>query len=499
MLKNIQKQLLLKYPLLWNTKFIPMLILGILFHLLYFTLGYIDGTIDFSNQQNINLETFTVLFGILFSIITIILWLVFYFKNNALKSFYKKSKEAIFYEWLQIFIICLLLTSFYLPFHFGKQLHQKSYFSLEETKNRCRIISNADFFIDGSFGATEIDSLASGLIDSLGNKVDLYKDNQYTGRQDYIYFDYVLFKGKKYNQYSLVNRNIFDFKINTEEEDSIQRITVQNWLHTHDIVAVKNLMESHLKILKEHHLETNLTLEKWFEITYNSPDFVKFQYIKPQLKDYGEYEPYNRYEESYQQPYQKYENSKYSKFYIQQNVLKEKYDIVSDAHVNPYFDGKETVIYLYLGLGLSLLVFSFRITSGKSWLIALITTGILNIIFGIFSALSSSEITYIIFILLIIMASSIYFLSILYSRQSVKLSRIVLNILLWSFSFFIPIIYILVLAYYDKNDNYINPSKEREWLREHFLDMWCFNFVFIVILLFFLSTAIRNWKGLAEE
>lgn len=90
-----------------------------------------------------------------------------------LKSFYSKSKYSLFYEWLQIFVVSTLLITFYLPFSVGKQLHQKSYYSLEETTNRRETIATADMFIDGSFAETEIDSLASGLIDSLGNKIAL--------------------------------------------------------------------------------------------------------------------------------------------------------------------------------------------------------------------------------------------------------------------------------------------------------------------------------------
>ncbi|WP_130734548.1 hypothetical protein [Flavobacterium sp. J27] len=513
MLKNIQKQLLLKYPLLWNTKFIPMLSIGVIFHLLYFTLGYIDGTIDFSNQNNITIETFSILFGILFCIVTIILWLVFYFKNNALKSFYKKSKEAVFYEWLQIFIICLLLTSFYLPFHFGKQLHQKSYFSLEETKNRCRMISNADFFIDGSFRGTEIDSLASGLIDSLGNKVKIYdEDNDYYRREDIVYFEFIQFKDKKYDKYSLLNRNIFPFTINTTKEDSIQRIMVQNWLHTNDKLAVKNLMSNYLKMVNEHHLKTNLTLEKWFEVTYNNPDFKKFLYIKPYWEEYNEYEPYNEYEELDLQPYNRYDNSKYSKFYVQQNVLKEKYDIISDAHTNPYFINEMLLTFLYIALGLSILIFSFRVASGKSWLIALVIFGILNIIAG-FGSITigyfyrysiKEEVVYIIICLFFILFFLVYYFTRTHIYKKKKYTEIALILVLWSYTFIIPFIYLCILGYFKKKYE-LNEFNERVrpllyyTLKDNFELMLLLNFIISVLTLFIFSYSIRKWKGLSEE
>ena len=71
MFKDIQKQLLLKYPLLWNTKFVPMLGIGLLLHLIFFGLGYLDGTIDFSNKTKFDISVFSVLIGILLGIIIV--------------------------------------------------------------------------------------------------------------------------------------------------------------------------------------------------------------------------------------------------------------------------------------------------------------------------------------------------------------------------------------------------------------------------------------------
>ena len=72
MFKDIQKKLLLKYPLLWNTKFVPMIAIGILMHIIFFGLGYIDGTIDFSNKNNIDIISFSIMIGILSVIIIVI-------------------------------------------------------------------------------------------------------------------------------------------------------------------------------------------------------------------------------------------------------------------------------------------------------------------------------------------------------------------------------------------------------------------------------------------
>ena len=516
MFKDIQKKLLLKYPLLWNTKFVPMVAIGLLLHLIFFGLGYLDGTIDFSNRNNLDIEVTCILFGVLLVIIIIILWLVNYFKNNSLKSFYSKSKYSLFYEWLQIFVVSTLLITFYLPFSVGKQLHQRSYYSLEETTNRCKTIATADMFIDGSFGETEIDSLASGLIDSLGNKIALNYNPEdadtaeYATEKEsmaveavaaYTYKDHIIFNGKKYDQFSLVNRNTFEFTVISREQDSLNRIKVQNWLHQDNQAEVKKLMDNYLKLIREHNLATNLTLDKWFQAVYKAPEFDEFLYIQPYLKEYETDESYNN---SYVYATKVgNEERKYSKYFIQQDVLKEKYDTVSEAHTDSFFNIEMILGFLYGAFGLSILIFSFRVTSGKSWLIAVVTTGVINIVYGIFTAITGVGNMYPYLILFTILGIIFYFFLIYFNKKNLQLSRIALNLFLWSFIGIIPLIYFIIQEHYassyDYRIGYNYTSPEYQWMRDHTTHMFSLNFILAILILFFLSKIIRNWKGISED
>ncbi|WP_291136693.1 hypothetical protein [Flavobacterium sp. UBA7663] len=511
MFKDIQKKLLLKHPLLWNTKFVPMVVIGLLLHLIFFGLGYLDGTIDFSNRNNLDIEVTCILFGVLLVIIIIILWLVNYFKNNSLKSFYSKSKYSLFYEWLQIFVVGTLLITFYLPFSVGKQLHQKSYYSLEETTNRCKTIATADMFIDGSFAQTEIDSLASGLIDSLGNKLvnNEISENYETQERAYetqatmayAYKDHIIFNGKKYDQFSLVNRNTFEFTVISREQDSLNRIKVQNWLYQDNQTEVKNLMNNYLSLIREHNLATNLTLDKWFQAVYKAPEFDEFLYIQPYLKEYETDESYNN---SYVYAAKVgNEERKYSKYFIQQDVLKEKYDTVSEAHTDSFFNIEMILGFLYGAFGLSILIFSFRVTSGKSWLIAVVTSGVVNIVYGIFTAITGVGNMYAYLILFTILGIIFYFFLIYFNKKNLQLSRIALNLFLWSFLGIIPLIYFIIQEHYaskyDYRTGYSYTSPEYVWLRDHITHMFSLNFILAILTLFFLSKVIRNWKGISED
>lgn len=498
MFGKIQKQLLLKYPLLWNTKFVPMVCIGVLINLLYFFIGYADGSINFKERYDSDLDFTFFSFCFLISVVLLILWLVNYFRNNSLKSFYPKSKYSLFYEWIQILVIVLLLIGFFFPFEIGRKLHKQSYITEEIAKKRCEIISKADFFIDGSFGETEIDSINSVLKDTVINGEPVY--------ENIVYKDYVTIFGKKYGATSLINRNVRGFSFFTDVEDSLRKVEVQKILFKDQKHEVKKFMSDYMSIVKEHGLLTNFTKEKWFDITYNYPDFKKYELITP-------YKPSDSTDSYYYDDYVEpayvdtavanYEYKKeYSKYYIEQNTLAHNYQEIARAYVNPIFTEDTLLPFFYFGFGISLLIFSFRVTSGKSWLIAVVSLGVLNLIVGIFSALSGEFITYTILMILSIVATIIYYSSVLASKKSQNISKIVLNLLLWTFGALIPLAYATYQEIYKKSIEYIDDyyyDPHYEFLRDNAPTMLIINLVIVFIAMFFLCTSIRKWKGIAEE
>ena len=484
MFTKIQKYLLLNHPIIWNTKFFPMLVFGFIFNILFFGLGYLNGTINFQEYYNSDSIALPMIFGILTIILTFIVWLVFYFKNNSLKSFYKKSNYALFYEWLQVFTIIVVFVSFFLTFNFGKQLHQKSYFSETELKERCKTIAQANIFIDGSFAQTEIDTLKSNF------------DTINPENQKIVYKDYIVYRGKKYDAYSLLNRNIVEFSIFNHNFKN-HEIEVKNWLVSDNKQAVKNLMTQYLNLIKEHKLKTNLSLNQWFTAVYNYPDFTNFLYIKDKYYNENQYYPEDYYEEGRVQT-----ANKYSNLYVQQSLLRSNYDNISEAHTEPFIELESILLVLYISLVVSLLILSFRVTSGKSWLISLVVFGVLQIIFALSSVLISDGYTYFIESLVVIAIVKIYFFSIYKRKKSKQFSAIALNLFLNSFFWSVPIIYILITNYYRKICDFDTSSincPEYTWLKDNFELMMLYNFIFCVLSLVILFKIIRNWKGISEE
>ena len=263
-------------------------------------------------------------------------------------------------------------------------------------------------------------------------------------------------------------------------------------------------MADYMSLIREHNLATNLNATKWFEITYKAPDFNEFLYIQPYLKEFeteNSYQ-YNDYETAVAVPYGE---NKYSKYFVQQDILKDKYDIVADAYTDSFIEIEMILSFLYGAFGLSILIFSFRVTSGKSWLIAVVVTGVINVIYGIFTAIAGSSTMYFYLILATILGVLFYFFLIFFNKKSLQLSRIALNLALWSFSTIIPIVYFLTMEankprYYDNyNLQRYEDSKLYNWLNEHLIHMLSLNFVLVILSLFFLSKIIRNWRGISED
>lgn len=97
MLKKINQKLLSQYPLLWNTKAVFVLPLAALIHLLFYLVGFfVPIQVDELWMQHY-FEDFTeTMISVLISTLIIIIWLVFYLRNNPFKSFYTLGRAYMF-------------------------------------------------------------------------------------------------------------------------------------------------------------------------------------------------------------------------------------------------------------------------------------------------------------------------------------------------------------------------------------------------------------------
>lgn len=510
MFKSIQQHLLLRYPLLWNTKIVPLGALLLALNLCFFILGFAINGISFEDTHRnfFDFDATLVLLSIVISLLVLILWLVNYFKNNLLKSFYPTTKYHVFKEWGLIFLLCFGLTSPIFWYNLGKETRYRSYFSREELEKRCATLRAGSFFVDGSYTYHETDEAVVVEEALVADTVEV--DSVETSIEAQNYF---MYRGKKYKKTSLLNKNVNSYTIFDEKSDSLAIEKLKLWLVTQQKDSLKKLFTDYLKIVKEHQLEANINADEWLTLINDYPLFEKSHTIGPRLTN-DEYYPtmYNN-QTVVRDTIDRYiardktgTEQEFYKYYVPEKHLNFNYDRMADAHEDPDINLETLIIPVYFALGLSLLILSFRVTSGRSWLIGLIAVIILNIVLGICSVIISSSYTYGIGYCIVFVIVSVLFFNTVGQNRTKGYSGVVLNLFLWLLPGVIPIFYLLIHSYLTLQYNAINSVnlhnlkqyKYAQWMENHVFEINWMNIFLLSLVLFFIGKKIRLWRGIAE-
>lgn len=511
MLRKIQKYLLINHPLLWNIKIISLTAFSITFHIIFFLIGYSRGSLNFTETDNNysydTAEGTIIFFSVLVSILFLIIWAVYYFKNNALKSFYPKNNFSLFKEWFLTLIASLLISTFLVSYFYGKETKIRSYYSETEARKRCETLALGSFFVNGSYayyydGQETVEAYQESniTIDTLG--ADSVKTH-------------FIYKGKKYSVSSLLNKNLNAYSFFDAKKDSLLKERIKNLLVNNQKDSIRTLLKNYLAIAKQHNLKASINEDQWLNLTYDYPKFEKYKTIGSEEKDvyYLEDNEYSRTQIDTTEQYLVKEKDGnqflYNKFYVPEKQLHYSYTKISDSYENPNINWATFLISLYVAFAISLLVFSFRVTSGKNWLIALVSLGVLNIIIGIITAISGSEYVYLTAILLVFLALFTYFLYVTSTKKSKGISGITINAMLWILPAFAPIIYYLLLAIAREISGYNDYRRFSKDLlfpkityfqdNETILNFTYINLLVIAIIMLFLSRKIKQWRGIPEN
>lgn len=518
MLKKTQNYLLLNHPLLWNIKFVPVFIITVLINIIFFVSGYINGKIDFTKTEeaysyNETTPEIVVFLSVILSSIILILWIVFYIRNNAFKTFYPKKRISLFKEWALIFVLCVINCSYFVCFMYAYELRARNYYEKEELVKRIDIISKASIFIDGGYQRSQ---------DTVINREDVKKKN----------FTYL---GKTYEFGSLLNKTMETFSLRNDVKDSITLLNVRKWLIENRKDSVYNTLKAYQNLAKEHNLKSSISSEQWLELVYDYPDFNNHKIVGND--PYNPVYAYNsnRNYDDYNEKYAYYgkdidlsmnireitkKDTNYSpKYYVPHDQLKTAYGAMSKAWVSPDANLGVWGGIFYFAMGMSMLLFSFRVTSGRSWLISGVSGGILVVVIALISIIASETIHgryitlllrneylfFTIWVVIVLVLLAYYF--IILRKKAKGISAIILNVLIWLLPFLLPVAYFISIELAESlNTKYTDESGEYRviehplytWLTEYGGIMLILNLLLVVIYMYFFTISIKKWKGIAE-
>lgn len=164
-INKFNQYLLEKYPTIWNTKLVWMLMAGFMVHILFFIIGYISHinpkSLQTSNVTNDYFNDGIILVHLIISILMIVGWLIMMFKNNAFKNFYPSSKGKLFSQFFQYFIIIFVCTTFYFSYMIGFKMFINNKYPDAEMKENIEIINRGNAFLSQNLELYTLDNRLS--------------------------------------------------------------------------------------------------------------------------------------------------------------------------------------------------------------------------------------------------------------------------------------------------------------------------------------------------
>lgn len=486
-------------------RIVPVLGFTILVNVIFFLIGYSSSYIDFTGQDYYNdiVNSGVLYFSIgLICLLTIIIWLIFYFKNNAFRSYYPQSAKSLYSEWLLIYAIIFISILPFFSLNIGSSIKERSYTTKQEaikaveTLNMVKILiptEKTDYYKEYP-DEEAYNRVRKGRYSDMDSAVILAE------QQNVYYENYPNFA-----QLSLLNYNDYGYSIYISSDYNLNLRgveTVKEWLKRENREEVEHLMDDFLKLYSAQHLKTNLTKDIWMKLVYN-----------PAKYPVGDFNLINIYDTEPKSSYYKQYPNNGSEYYLKYNELKNGYEKVFEAHMKPIFDPVVFLILLCVSGGFSLLIFSYRVTSGKSWLIAFISIGIFFFIDGFISIILGGSGIYMYNIILLILFG-VELGNILSRNSSMRnkgRSSIYMNHLFW----FIPAVPVILYFFlycivkdgcYDTTtidggiDNTAISCIWYHFMNDHVLEFVIGNICLtFVSMWFFVRYVLLRWKSLPEE
>ncbi|MDU1904135.1 MAG: hypothetical protein E6772_05065 [Dysgonomonas sp.] len=507
MFNKIQNYLLTHRPLLWNIRIIPVLCGTVLINLFFFLTGFLSTELDFSSYYGgpFSNKEFIIFGAVVSALLCFIFWLIIYSKNNAFKVFYPKTTKSLYLEFLLIFVIVFSMVLFPYSFYQGVNNKVKSYSTEKEIVEAIKVLKMVDILIP----ETKTD-----YFKEYPDGEEKYDVDSYSSQNDSVYISPIERAIQQAEQESKIFENYPDFtQLSLLNYSGYSRLyiparydikaqnyeTVISWLKNKDKEKIEKLMADFLALHEKHQLETNLTVDKWMELVYNPNKYPvgDFNLIsRHNLHPKGDYYRYS------------YRDNSSSSYYLHYEELVNGYENLLEATKNKEIKSSYILVVICFALSLTLLVFAYRVTSGKTWLIAFVSMGVIlvinsfiSIIFAISADGIAGPLNYIIIMLVLFIVEAFIIFSKIANNKAKGRSGVMIN----HFIGFIPLVpvllYALVFIISEEtcDAKYSQDCFYRSMEKYIILFMWgnvCLTFISMWL---FIRFVLLKWKSLPEQ
>lgn len=163
-INKINKYLIERYPTIWNTRIVWMLAITLLVHILFYFIGYVSHTSPLSLQNSNVIDDYyssgLIMVHIIISMLLLVGWVVYMFKNNGFKNFYPTSNVKLFGQFVCYLVIIFASISFYFSYMFGFRTYINSAYPNSELVKNVNVINKAYPFLSLEYQDYELNRKA---------------------------------------------------------------------------------------------------------------------------------------------------------------------------------------------------------------------------------------------------------------------------------------------------------------------------------------------------
>lgn len=528
--KNIFDRILTDYPLLWNTRFPQMMLALIIAHLFFFACGYVSLNLAALRNYDNLLQVGGVTlywFSILCSIGFLIVWLVYFLRNNAFKVYYQLDKNYFLYQWIIIFVIVGGSISFYESFHAGVALKIRKLVPEKILVQEVNILNRASSFMPVnrndyfSLNNCENDSVyydASWLYYKIKNNPEQIMEETLSGeyRYDSTALKLIYIELQKPDAFRHVNHcqdiiKLANYPGFISAKDRQEKR--QEWLKTERIDSMQKAIQDLLDLFSKYSFRHNFNADSIARMNLSDTIF-HLEFFDGDNRNYTDYD-------NYDPDYMQVENYQYERYLIGKlgylkngtrnilNLADERY-----REENSSDDRKQFWPYLfYIITALSLFLFTYRLFSRKIFLWSIVTSIILIIFLSLITlAAKDADTSFPVGVLFIYGLLLIMALITNNEKAGNKtFSGVVITLLAWLLPYILLFVVILADRYLIEHTHYSfdNPLRDQILQRKYPISFWIShnsdliirsNLLLVFLLIGFVFPGLaRKWHGKAEE
>lgn len=356
MLKKINQWLLTHWPLIWNTGAVWVLFCAALLHAAVYLLGWncYTGLQEFNGYYSYRHRFEGVMWFSVFAIVLfIILWLIAYFRHNALKSFYPVNRFYLFKEFILVFTICssviMIIYSASAGLHHAVEYHTKDF----DLKKDAQVLNTAACFLPydrEDFERSQCcdsqavqyrrnDSLAflhAGKTDSCDLSPAVYEEPEEPEEYANYTAPVETIQKKEYSYLYYCRIVCFEDDLTQEQYHA----KADRWITGEKRDSILQSLKAFNRLVARYRISDTINPEK-----YTAFCFLDSIHSLP-LANIDELSSIND--------------------------INEKIQGITYYRSRPPMNSIDVIVMLYISLVLSLLIFSFRITRLRTWIMSLV-------------------------------------------------------------------------------------------------------------------------------